>query len=175
MAKSLILIGYMGCGKTVLGKCLAKRKSLDFIDLDEFIETEENTSISKIFEKVGELGFRKKERFYLEKLLSQNLRAIISLGGGTPCYFDNVNYVIKKDCFQSVYLKTSPKILASRLFVERNHRPVISDLDTPEDLEEFISKHLFERVPFYIMAKYHISTNDRSIEDLVDQLEKLLT
>ena len=175
MAKSLILIGYMGCGKTVLGKCLAKRKSLDFIDLDEFIETEENTSISKIFEKVGELGFRKKERFYLEKLLSQNLRAIISLGGGTPCYYDNVNYVIKKDRFQSVYLKTSPKILASRLFEERNHRPNISHLDTPEDLEEFISKHLFERVPFYIMAKYHISTNDRSVEDLVDQLEKLLT
>ena len=175
MAKSLILIGYMGCGKTVLGKCLAKRKSLDFIDLDEFIETEENTSISKIFEKVGELGFRKKERFYLEKLLSQNLRAIISLGGGTPCYFDNINYVIKKDRFQSVYLKTSPKILASRLFEERNHRPIISHLDTPEDLEEFISKHLFERVPFYIMAEYHISTNDRSIEDLVDQLEKLLT
>ena len=165
----------MGCGKTVLGKCLAKRKSLDFIDLDEFIETEENTSISKLFEKVGELGFRKKERFYLEKLLSQNLQAIISLGGGTPCYFDNINYIIKKDGFQTIYLKTSPKILASRLFEERNHRPIIANLNTPEDLEEFIAKQLFERVPFFIIAQHHISTNDRSVEDLVDQLEKLLT
>ena len=165
----------MGCGKTVLGKCLAKRKSLDFIDLDEFIETEENTSISKLFEKVGELGFRKKERFYLEKLLSQNLQRIISLGGGTPCYFDNINYIIKKEGFQTVYLKTSPKILASRLFEEKKHRPMIAHLDTPDDLEEFTAKHLFERVAFYIMAEHHISTDDRSVEDLVDQIEKLLT
>ena len=175
MVKSLILIGYMGCGKTVVGKCFAKRKSYDFIDLDEFIETNENNSIYKLFEKGGELGFRKKERFYLEKLLSQNLQAIISLGGGTPCYFDNIDYVIKKEGFQTVYLKTSPKILASRLFEERNHRPIIAHLDTPEDLEEFIAKHLFERVRFYTMAEYQISTNNRSIDDLVDQLEKLLT
>ena len=78
---------------------------------------------------MGELGFRKKERFYLEKLLSRKPSGVISLGGGTPCYFDNVNYVIKKDRFQSVYLKTSPKILASRLFEERNHRPIISHLE----------------------------------------------
>ena len=175
MAKSLILIGYMGCGKTVIGKCLAKRKSLDFIDLDEFIETKENTSISKLFESGGELGFRKKERFYLENLLSQNLQAIISLGGGTPCYFENINYIIQKEAFQTVYLKTSPKILASRLFEERNHRPMIAHFDMLEDLEEFTAKHLFERVPYYIMAEHHISTDDRSVEDLVHQIEKLLT
>ena len=174
MAKSIILIGYMGCGKTVVGKCFAKRKSYDFIDLDEFIETNENTSISKLFAR-GELDFRKKERFYLEKLLSQNLQVIISLGGGTPCYFDNINYIIQKEGFKTVYLKTSPKILASRLFEERNYRPIIAHLDTTEDLEEFIAKHLFERVPFYTMAEHQISTNNRSIEDLVDQLEKLLT
>ena len=109
----------------------------------------------------------------MEKLLSENLQAVISLGGGTPCYFDNLNYVIKKEAF-TVYLKTSPKTLASRLFEERNHRPIISHLDTPEALEEFIAKHLFERVPFYIMAKHHITTDDRSVEDLVDQIEKLL-
>ena len=175
MAKSLVLMGYMGCGKTVVGKCLAKRKSLSFIDLDEFIEAEENITISKLFEKGGELGFRKKERFYLEKVLSENFQTIISLGGGTPCYFDNLNYVVQKEGFQTVYLKTSPKILASRLFEKRNHRPLITHLDTPEDLEEFIAKHLFERVAFYVMAEHHISTDDRSVEDLVDQLEKLLT
>ena len=175
MAKSLVLMGYMGCGKTVVGKCLAKRKSLSFIDLDEFIEAEENITISKLFEKGGELGFRKKERLYLEKLLSQNLQAIISLGGGTPCYFDNINYIIQKEGFKTVYLKTSPKILASRLFEEKNHRPMIAHLDKPEDLEEFTAKHIFERAPFYIMAEHHISTDDRSVEDLVDQIEKLLT
>ena len=80
MAKSLILIGYMGCGKTVIGKCLAKRKSLDFIDLDEFIETEEDTSISKIFEKVGELGFRKKNVFIWKNYCHKTLGRLYHLG-----------------------------------------------------------------------------------------------
>lgn len=174
MVKSLILMGYMGCGKSAIGKLLAERKSIDFIDLDDYIEAEENTTISKIFEQAGELNFRKKERFYLEKLLSENPQAVISLGGGTPCYFDNINYVIQKEGFHSLYLKTSPKTLAVRLFEEKNHRPMIAHLNTPEALEEFIAKHLFERVPFYIMAEHHITTDDRSVEDLVDQIEKLL-
>ncbi|NBS18744.1 MAG: shikimate kinase, partial [Flavobacteriia bacterium] len=93
MGKSLILLGYMGCGKSAVGNLLARHSSRAFVDLDVYIEQQEKTTIAKIFEKYGELSFRKKERFYLEQLLSQEHGAIIALGGGTPCYFDNMNYI----------------------------------------------------------------------------------
>lgn len=174
MVKSLILIGYMGCGKSALGKSIAANKSLPFIDLDDYIESQENTTISKIFEKEGELYFRKKERLHLENLLSKKIQAVISLGGGTPCYFDNIDYIIQKENFLSLYLKTSPKVLAARLFEEKNHRPMIAHLDSLEALEEFIAKHLFERTPFYLKAEQQLTTDNQSVEALVDQVEKLL-
>jgi shikimate kinase len=174
MAKSLILIGYMGCGKSVIGKRIAARKSLPFIDLDEYIESKEKTTISKIFEKEGELYFRKKERLHLESLLSKKIQAVISLGGGTPYYFDNIDYIIQKEDFLILYLKTSPKVLAARLFEEKKHRPMVAHLDTVEALEKFIAKHLFERTPFYLKAEHQITTDNQSIETLVSQIEKLL-
>ena len=105
-------MGYMGSGKSAVGKRLAALKSLSFIDLDEYIESQEKNTISQIFEQVGELYFRKKERFYLEKLLYKDPQAVISLGGGTPCYFDNIDFVVQKKDILSLYLKTSPKTLA---------------------------------------------------------------
>lgn len=174
MEKSLILMGYMGCGKSALGKRLAQLKSTKFIDLDDHIESQEKQSISMIFEQQGELYFRKKERFYLEKLLSKTSPAVISLGGGTPCYFDNMDYIVQKKDLLSLYLKTSPQTLAARLFEQKDHRPMIAHLNTPNELEEFIAKHLFERAPFYIKAQHHITTDDQSIEDLVTQINKLL-
>ena len=174
MVKSLVLMGYMGCGKSALGKRLGKLKALPFIDLDDYIESQEKKTISQIFDKQGELYFRKKERFYLEKLLSEDPQAIISLGGGTPCYFDNIDYLVQKKDILTLYLKSSPQTLTSRLFEQKEHRPMISHLEKPEDLKEFIAKHLFERVPFYIKAEYHINTDDKSVDDLVDQIEKLL-
>ena len=160
----------MGCGKTVIGKCLAKRKSLDFIDLDEFIETEENTSISKLFEKGGELGFRKKERFYLENLLSQNLQAIISLGGGTPCYFENINYIIQKEAFQTVYLKTSIPILVNRL-KGQNLRPLVNDKNITNALIDIFDRReiLYEKT-----ANVQIDTDDKTIEDITFNLKEKL-
>ncbi len=174
MVKSLVLLGYMGSGKSALGKRLAKLKSLPFIDLDDYIESQEKSTISKIFDKQGELYFRKKERFYLEKLFSNYPRAIISLGGGTPCYFDNIDYLVQKKDILTLYLKSSAQTLAARLFEHKRHRPMITHLDKPEELKKFIAKHLFERVPFYIKAEYHITTDDKSVDDLADQIEKLL-
>jgi shikimate kinase len=173
MVKSLILIGYMGCGKSVIGKRIAARKSFAFIDLDDYIESQEKTTISKIFEKEGELFFRKKERLHLKKLISKNIKAVISLGGGAPCYFDNIDYITQKEDFHSLYLKTSPKVLASRLFEEKSHRPMISHLDTLEDLEKFIAKHLFERAPYYLKAENQLSTDNKSVEALVAKIENL--
>jgi shikimate kinase len=174
MVKSIVLMGYMGCGKSAVGKRLAALKSLSFIDLDEYIESQEKNTISQIFEQDGELYFRKKERFYLEKLLSKDPQAVISLGGGTPCYFDNIDFVVQKKDILSLYLKTSPKTLAERLFDQKDHRPMIAHLQTLQELEEFIGKHLFERVPFYIKAEHHITTDYHLVDELVNRIEKLL-
>ena len=174
MVKSIVLMGYMGCGKSAVGKRLAALKSLSFIDLDEYIESQEKKTISQIFEQKGELYFRKKERFYLEKLLSKDPHAVISLGGGTPCYFDNIDFVVQKKDILSLYLKTSPKTLAGRLFDQKDHRPMIAHLQTPQELEEFIGKHLFERVLFYIKAEHHIKTDHHLVDELVNRIEKLL-
>lgn len=167
-------MGYMGCGKSAVGKRLAVLKSLSFIDLDEYIESQEKTTISEIFEQEGELYFRKKERFYLEKLLSNGPQAVISLGGGTPCYFDNIDFVVQRKDFLTLYLKTSPKTLAGRLFDQKDHRPMIAHVHTLKELEEFIAKHLFERVPFYIKALHHITTDHNNLDELVNRIEKLL-
>lgn len=167
-------MGYMGSGKSAVGKRLAALKSLSFIDLDEFIESQEKNTISQIFEQEGELYFRNKERFYLEKLFSKDPQAVISLGGGTPCYFDNIDFVVQKKDILSLYLKTSPKTLAGRLFDQKDRRPMIAHLQTPQELEEFIGKHLFERVPFYIKAEHHITTDHYLVDELVNRIEKLL-
>ena len=175
MIKSLVLMGYMGCGKSALGKRLAKVKSLSFIDLDDYIQSNEKTTISQFFEKKGELNFRQIERFYLEKLLSEYSQAVISLGGGTPCYFDNIDFVNQREEIVSFYLKTAPDTLAQRLFDQKDHRPMIAHLDSKQELVKFIAKHLFERIPFYNKAQHHISTDHQSIDDLVNKIDGLLT
>ena len=172
--KSLILMGYMGCGKSALGKQLAQASKRSFVDLDQYIEQHENTSISKLFESKGELYFRKKERFYLEKLLSSHDSAIIALGGGTPCYFDNIDFLNQNKSGVTCYLKTTPKILAKRLFKEKDHRPMIAHLNSQQDLEEFIAKHLFERIPYYTKAQYHLSTDEASVEELSQKVHFFL-
>ena len=174
MVKSLILMGYMGCGKSALGKYLTTSQSLPFIDLDQYIEAQENRSISEMFALHGELYFRQKERFYLEKLLSDVSPSIIALGGGTPCYYDNIDFINQNKNLTTVYLKTTPKTLVKRLFDQKDHRPMIDHLTTPEALEEFIAKHLFERVPYYLKAQHQIVTDHQSIEDLAHHVEKIL-
>ena len=174
MEKSIIFMGYMGSGKTELGQRLAKMKSIEFIDLDQYIESQEKNIVSQIFEKHGEIYFRKKERQYLEELLSKDIKSVISLGGGTPCYFDNIHYIINKENITTLYLKTSPKTLAHRLFEQKDHRPMIAHIKKMEELEEYIAKHLFERVTFYSQAEHQITTDNQSLDDLVNQIENIL-
>ena len=168
-------MGYMGSGKSAVGSALAKAKSLQFIDLDDYIEKQEASSISQIFKRNGELLFRKKERFYLEQLLGEPSKAVIALGGGTPCYFDNIDYINQSENTISIYLKSNPKTLAHRLFEQKAHRPMIAHLPNLKALEEFIAKHLFERSTFYSKAQHHLVTDDRTIDDLVDQVSQFLT
>lgn len=168
----IILMGYMGSGKSTLGKALANAKNIPFIDLDDYIAERENSSIPHIFKTKGEIYFRKKETEYLQELLQNPNDFVLALGGGSPCFGNNIS-IIKTADTTSIYLKYQPKNLALRLVKEKTHRPMITDINDDE-LEDFIRKHLFERNPFYMQADCLITmdnlSEDESLKLLLDKL-----
>ena len=159
----------MGSGKSVIGRELSLKVNKKFIDLDSYIEEKEKDSISNIFQNNGDLYFRKQESKYLKEILNNNNDVVLSIGGGTPCYFDNLDMIISNNNV-SFYLKNSNIQLTSRLFNEKNKRPLISNISSEEKLLEFVSKHLFEREFFYNSATYKIDCNDKSVSNVVDDI-----
>ena len=159
----------MGSGKSIIGRELSLKMNKKFVDLDSYIEEKEKDSISNIFQKNGDLYFRKQESKYLKETLSNNTDLVLSVGGGTPCYFDNIDMMISNKNI-SIYLKNSNIQLTSRLFNEKNKRPLISNISSKEKLLEFVSKHLFEREVFYNSASYKIDCNDKSVSEIVDEI-----
>ncbi|WP_300440476.1 shikimate kinase [Christiangramia sp.] len=170
----IFLLGYMGSGKSYIGKRLAARNNQKFIDFDEEIEKRENLSISEIFEKRGEVYFRKLERQVLKEMIGLEADAVISLGGGTPCYGDNMELIKASDDIFSFYLKLNIHSLTERLNAEKEHRPMISHLHEKEKLEEFIRKHLFERGFYYNQSDRVIDCNDKSVEDIIAEIQAVL-
>jgi len=166
---NIIILGYMGSGKSIIGRELSLKMNKKFVDLDSYIEEKEKDSISNIFQKNGDLYFRKQESKYLKETLSNNTDLVLSVGGGTPCYFDNIDMMISNKNI-SFYLKNSNIQLTSRLFNEKNKRPLISNISSKEKLLEFVSKHLFEREVFYNSASYKIDCNDKSVSEIVDEI-----
>ena len=148
--KRIFLIGYMGTEKTTLGKLIAKEMNLSFIDLDAYIENRYHKSISDIFAEKGEEGFRKIEREMLEEV-SGIENVIVATGGGAPCFFDNMEYMNRSGI--TVYLKSSVKILFSRLRLASSNRPIIKG-KSDDELQEFIGINLQKREPFYSKASY---------------------
>jgi len=163
----IVLIGYMASGKSVIGKKLSEKFDIEFIDLDAFIEKREQKTITTIFNEKGEIYFRLQETKYLTELLTSDKNFILSLGGGTPCYGNNMDIILKKTT--SFYLKTSIKTLHSRLISEKNSRPLVAAI-SDDDLEEFIAKHLFERSFFYQKSNHAIITDNLSIQETVDKI-----
>lgn len=166
----VILMGYMASGKSTFGRILAKRLKYEFLDLDDFIEDKENSLVSDIFKLKGEIHFRKLETRYLEELLSSGKNMVLSLGGGTPCYANNMEIILKANKAKSIYLKASIPTLITRLKNEKNKRPLIAHIETDDLLAEFIGKHLFERSQFYSQAYATISTDNKSEDEIVEQL-----
>jgi len=163
----------MASGKSFIGKKLSETLKYNFIDLDDYIEMKENKSIASIFKEQGELYFRKMERKYLSELLERQDSIIISLGGGTPCYYSNMDLIAASKSTKSVYLKVSIPTLVQRLKNEKQQRPLIAHIETEALLTEFIGKHLFERSYFYNQAQFTIDANkDVSliIEDITSKL-----
>lgn len=165
-------MGYMGSGKSTVGKYLSKKMNLEFIDLDEYIEEQEKTTIKELFSEKGEIYFRLQESKYLKEILNNKSNYILSLGGGTPCYANNIEE-IKNSPAKSFYLKCNINTLHNRLKRNNSTRPLIASLND-EDLFEYIGKHLFERAPYYEQAKFKVSLDNKNVEetycDIVAQL-----
>jgi len=174
MKRTIFLIGYMGSGKSVIGKELSKRILYTFYDLDYFIEMNEKLSINQIFDQKKELYFREIEKKYLKELIDKDENKIISLGGGTPCYNNNMDLILNTSNSESIYLKRSIDILVERLFKKLSSRPLISHLKNRNELKEFVSKHLFERNQYYLRSKKILNTNNLELDDVVEELKKLL-
>jgi len=160
----IFLIGYMGSGKTTVGKLLAARLGYTFIDLDAHIEEKQFKSVSQIFAEQGEAKFRWLEQQSLHEVAEFD-QVVISTGGGSPCYYDNMVYMNGQGV--TVYLKLSPAELAERL--ENSHankRPLLAGR-TGESLKQFISEALATREPFYSQAAFTVSGE---IEATVSQI-----
>ena len=162
-----VLLGYMGSGKSTVAKLLANAKNLPFTDLDDYIEEKEQKSIKELFKDKGEIYFRLQESKYLKEVLEEKSPGIIALGGGTPCYANNMELI--KRFSKSFYLKGSIATISERLTSEKNQRPLIAALND-EQLTEFIAKHLFERRAFYDQAFKTVSIDGKSPEAIRDEL-----
>ena len=170
MGRVITLLGYMGSGKSTYGKLLAVRLGYDFIDLDDYIVSETGKEISDIFRDKGESWFREFETKSLKDLIDRN-KLVLSLGGGTPIQFGNMELINDKTI--SVYLNASVETLFLYLRNQKSKRPIIKDLSNSE-LKEFISNHLSERAPFYAKAKQSIVTDNKTIDEIVDELTWIL-
>ena len=146
----VFLCGYMGSGKTTLGKSLAKVMNLTFIDLDNFIESRQHKTVKEIFAEIGESGFRELERKTLIEV-SEFENVVISLGGGTPCFFDNMDII--NAAGKSVYLKPTEDVLLARLIKGKHKRPLLADKND-EEILGVIREQLGWREPYYL--KSHI-------------------
>ena len=168
----VVLLGYMGCGKSVIGDFLAKKLLVSYYDLDHEIERITQSSITKLFQSKGEIYFRKKENEILKALLSNNENFVLSLGGGTSCYCNN-HELIAQEGVLSIYLKASVDTLVNRLILETEKRPLFHNQDEVS-LRDFISKHLFDRNFYYHQATKVINVDDKTIEEIVKEMEVLL-
>lgn len=171
---NIVLLGYMGCGKTTIGKIISKITGKRFIDLDSYIESTTNQTISNIFSSKGEVYFRKIESDCLKVIMGNYDNVILSLGGGTPCYFNNMDMILSKSN-NVFYIKVPTNTLSNRLFLRKKKRPIISNIQSIEKMNEFVSKHIFERMPFYEKSNYVIESSRNDKELVVKEILNILS
>ena len=167
MLNTIFLIGYMGAGKSVVGKLLSQINGFNFYDLDEYIEAKEGKKVSEIFNQNNEVYFRKIENKYLKEISLLKDNKIISTGGGTPCFQNNFEIINESPNSTSIYLKANIDVLVNRLKYSIDNRPIISHLTDEYKLKEFITKHLFERNYYYEKSKIKIVTDNLEPTEIV--------
>lgn len=170
----IFLVGYMGAGKTTIGKVLSKLMGLTFIDMDYYIEGRFRKTVAQLFAERGEEGFRSIERNMLHEV-AEFEDVLVSTGGGTPCFFDNMEFMNLQGT--TIYLQVSVDELVSRLEVCKHTRPVLKNR-TGEELKAFVAESLSGRLPFYQKASIVFDANELMTEAdayaLSEQLKKLI-
>ena len=161
--RRIIIIGYMGAGKTTVGRTLAQELNMTFYDLDWYIESRMRKTVKEIFDERGEEGFRLIEHNLLHEV-AEFEDVIISCGGGAPCFYDNIDYMNQQG--DTVYLKATPEVLYGHLKMGKSVRPLLQN-KTSEEVKVFINEQLQVREPFYSKAKYTLDVN------LMDNYEKI--
>ncbi|HRN16706.1 MAG TPA: shikimate kinase, partial [Xylanibacter oryzae] len=159
----IIIVGYMGSGKTTVGKALAQDMNITFYDLDWYIENRMHKTVSQIFAEKGEEGFRMIEHNMLHEV-AEFEDVIISCGGGTPCFFDNMEYMNRQG--DTIFLKATTEVLYGHLKMGKTERPLLKN-KSAEEMQTFINEQLTKREPFYNKAKYTLDVN------LLDNYEKI--
>jgi len=154
------LIGYMGCGKSTIGKKVSDRLGIPFLDLDLLIEKEIGMSISDIFSKKGEGFFREKEKHVLNNYVFKS-NVIVAVGGGTPCFYNNHSFM--KATGITIYLKVSPDELVNRLQLD-DKRPLL--FNNKLNLKDFVISNLSMREKEYMKSNYIIESDNISINDI---------
>ena len=172
--KRLFMIGYMGSGKTTLGRAYAKTAGLSFIDLDWYIEERSHRTVSQLFAEEGEEGFRRLERRMLHEV-SEFEDVVIACGGGTPCYYDNMEFMQQAGI--TIFLDASQDVLFRRLKIASANRPLLKG-KTDMELRDFIAQGIEARMPWYGKAKLHIDAcrleSRQQIAESIDLLSALL-
>lgn len=168
----IILIGYMGAGKTTIGKILAKDLGIPFYDLDWYIETRMRKKVKQIFDERGEEGFRIIERNMLHEV-AEFEDVVLACGGGTPCFFDNMEYLVGQG--DVVYLRGTPEVLFRHLKMGKGVRPLLLG-KSDEELLEYIKENVEKREEFYMKANHIVDIPCMEDEDkILDTTEKIKT
>jgi|SRR4051812_34106666 shikimate kinase len=163
----IFLLGFMGSGKTYWGRQLSLKLSIPFFDLDEQIVNAENESINDIFAEKGEEYFRLLEKDTLHIITESRDSMIMACGGGTPCYFNNIEFMNKTGV--TVWLDTPLDVLFERLLKEKMHRPLLKDL-TDEQVKSFIIKKFSDRKIYYEQADITIAEQPVKLEELIEKI-----
>lgn len=169
--KKIVLVGYMGSGKSVIGRTLAKEYDRPFYDLDHSIHIETSKSVNEIFAEHGEVHFRKLENQILKQILSKDRTFVLSLGGGTICYY-NSHELLKNPDITSIYLKASISTLVDRLENDLEDRPLLKG-KSKDELYQYIAPHLFERSFYYNQCDFTVCVDHKTIEQVILEIEKL--
>jgi len=168
----IILLGYMGSGKSTIAKLLSEKTQTPLFDLDKIIEERAKLSVKEIFQEKGEVHFRKLENQIFKELIASDEKMVISLGGGTPCYAGN-HEMLNGENIVSFYLKGSIDTLYERLVSSKENRPLIAD-QSEESMKEYIAMHLFERSFYYNKATHNIIVDNKTVEEIVLDIQKIL-
>lgn len=161
--KPVFLIGYMGAGKTTLGRAVARMAKCEFVDLDDAIVAEAGMSVREIFEREGEASFRAREAEMLRRMARPDV--IVGCGGGTPCRPEAMRFM--NDCGLTVWLTAPIERLVERLSIARDHRPLIARLNDDE-LRDFVSRNLAERTPHYSKARVLFDASQLETEEQIE-------